>query len=146
MAIIITAFEVCPPSVSKPGSSPISTNAHELTSGMDAMVAGGGDWRGNFSHTRSFDRRDELNPDKCLAGWQWASGTTHGRPSRPDQREASNPWISAVWGCQEHQMGDCRWLEEGRESVWSGGWFHRYAMCMVITIRLQTGNAVKKLP
>ena len=69
MAIIITAFEVCPPSQSKPGASPVSTNAHELTSGMDAMVAGGGDWRGNFSivTTRSFDIRD----DKCLAGWQW---------------------------------------------------------------------------
>jgi hypothetical protein len=43
-------------------------------------------------------------------------------------------------------MGDCRWLEEGRESVWSSGWFHRYAMCMVITTGLQTGNAVTKLP
>jgi hypothetical protein len=45
-------------------------------------------------------------------------------------------------------MGDCRWWERGkeRESAWSGGWFHRYAMCMVITVGLQTGNAVTGLP
>jgi glucose dehydrogenase len=86
-----------------------STGTHELTSGMDATVAGEA-IGGAITHGPS------MKAMNLIPRGAWQVGSPFSDQDKPGNTDRGDtPWISAAWDCQSKKMVDCRWFGEGKE-------------------------------